>query len=158
MPSSVKRHLNSHHVRLHVNLPSPLDIPRCLWGLRPKLRVRETSIPMKQIVLDLAYMIEEMGSVESLQQLQGRNCLPEGETLRSVRVVGLTQKLFGSPMASQCCKSAARTTGTFSPSGRGHCRWTCASGWRRSLTAAVRRRRTARAMRIPALLGCRYGK
>jgi hypothetical protein len=36
MPSSVKRHLNSHHVRLHVNLPSPLDIPRCLWGLRLK--------------------------------------------------------------------------------------------------------------------------
>ena len=36
MPSSVKRHLNSHHVRLHVNLPSPIDIPRCPRGLRPK--------------------------------------------------------------------------------------------------------------------------
>jgi hypothetical protein len=36
MPSSVKRHLNSQHVRSHAPLPSPLDIPRCLWGLRPK--------------------------------------------------------------------------------------------------------------------------
>jgi hypothetical protein len=36
MPSSVKRHLNSPHVRLHAPPPSPLDIPRCLWGLRPK--------------------------------------------------------------------------------------------------------------------------
>jgi hypothetical protein len=36
MPSSVKRHPISQHVRLLAPLPSPLDIPRCLWGLRPK--------------------------------------------------------------------------------------------------------------------------
>jgi hypothetical protein len=43
MPSSVKRHLNSHHVRLHVNLPSPLDIPRCPRGLRPKWKFHPAS-------------------------------------------------------------------------------------------------------------------
>jgi hypothetical protein len=36
MPSSVKRHPISQHVRLLAPLPSPLDILRCLWGLRPK--------------------------------------------------------------------------------------------------------------------------
>ncbi len=35
MPSSVKRPLNLKHVRSRVPLPSPLDKPRCLWGLRP---------------------------------------------------------------------------------------------------------------------------
>jgi hypothetical protein len=37
MPSSVKRHPISQHVRSLAPLPSPLDIPRCLWGLRPKM-------------------------------------------------------------------------------------------------------------------------
>jgi hypothetical protein len=32
----IKRLPISQHVRLLATLPSPLDIPRCLWGLRPK--------------------------------------------------------------------------------------------------------------------------
>jgi hypothetical protein len=55
----------------------------------------ETDVPMKQIVLDAARAIEGLESVEALERLQGRNGLPEGETLRSVRVVGMTDRLFG---------------------------------------------------------------
>ena len=55
----------------------------------------DTSVPLKQIVLDAARAIEGLEGVEALQRLQGRGGLPEGETLRSVRVVGLTQKMFG---------------------------------------------------------------
>ena len=55
----------------------------------------ETSVPLKQIVLDAARAIEGLESVEALERLQGRNGLPEGETLRSVRVVGMTERLFG---------------------------------------------------------------
>lgn len=55
----------------------------------------ETSIPLKQIVLDAARAIEGLESVEALEKLQGRNGVPESETLRSVRVIGLTEALFG---------------------------------------------------------------
>jgi len=55
----------------------------------------ETNVPLKEIVLDAARAIEGLESVEALQRLQGRGGLPEGETLRSVRVVGLTHNMFG---------------------------------------------------------------
>jgi hypothetical protein len=35
-----KRHHHHQHVRSHAPLPSPLDIPRCLWGLPPQCMVR----------------------------------------------------------------------------------------------------------------------
>ena len=55
----------------------------------------ERSVPLKQIVLDAARAIEGLESLEALERLQGRGGQPEGETLRSVRVVGLTPRLFG---------------------------------------------------------------
>lgn len=55
----------------------------------------EANVPLKQIVLDAARAIEGLESVEALEKLQGRNGAPESETLRSVRVVGLTPMLFG---------------------------------------------------------------
>ena len=50
---------------------------------------------MSSIVLDAARAIEGLESVEALERLEGRNGLPDSETLVRVRVVGVTPKLFG---------------------------------------------------------------
>jgi hypothetical protein len=60
-----------------------------------KAHTCEKNVKLKQIVLDAARAIEGLESVEALERLQGRGGLPESETLRSVRVVGLTPTLFG---------------------------------------------------------------
>ena len=50
---------------------------------------------MESVVLDAARAIEGHQSIESLERLQGRGGLPDGETLMRVRVAGLTPRLFG---------------------------------------------------------------
>jgi hypothetical protein len=50
---------------------------------------------MSSIVLNALCAIEGLESVEALERLQGNGGLPDSETLLRVRVVGVTQRLFG---------------------------------------------------------------
>ena len=55
----------------------------------------DEAVRMESVVLDAARAIEGHQSIESLERLQGRGGLPDGETLMRVRVAGLTPRLFG---------------------------------------------------------------